>query len=151
VAKRIQLNGIAALLITVALLAVTGLRLLSLGESDDATLQEKVRLELWSELMGEAGETNRRIRESGVYDEALATAEGARPESITILRLSTSRPLFSWRSSDRVIVHVKYRFAGSKQLRERYLEFRHGLIGDSWRYRYDSSTVSYYLNLLSVG
>ena len=147
-AKTMNINGVAALVIAVALLGVSGMRILSLGNSTDPALKAAVRQALWVSLMGETGEKVARIRESGDYSEALGTVANAAPASIMILTLGASRPIFSWTSSERVVVHVKYRVQGSERIRERYLEYKHGLIGNSWSFQYDSTLVSYYLNLI---
>ena len=141
--KTFQFSGPVAMIILIVALGVVGLRMASLGGNSDPALETAVR----QELMGEKYQSmldsvKRMVKEKKVDIEAI-------DKPVNIFKLSTSEPLFSGLSSKkRVIVYVRYVLAGQNKTKERYMEFHYGAIGSSWRYRRDSSVVSYYLNLL---
>lgn len=142
-----SVSGGLALLVLIGAGVLVGWRLAAMAGGAPAELEQAVRSELWSEQSGRLADQAKGILERGAFAEVPAMIEGASPQSITIERISRSAPLLSAASNERVVVKVAFRLPGEGKQRVRYMDFQHGRVGDTWRYRYDTSALSYYLNL----
>ena len=77
-------------------------------------------------------------------------------ESVTTAKLNVesvqaSSPLFNFSTSKDVVVKVTYSLddaSGTRDRKTKYYLFKHGSVGNSWSYKYESNVVSYYLNFI---
>ena len=101
-------HGVAAAIIAVV---VVGVRLTTLGESDDPELRAVVQAELLNELGGNLG---RALRDVDTTDpESLAEVlELADEASIDVHSIQLSRPLLSMSSNEKTIARVEYTLPG---------------------------------------
>jgi hypothetical protein len=145
--KEFQFTGLAAIGVGLLLIGAITMRFFSFADSTDATLEQKVRNELWSTFSGHhLGPEINRIRKEKDYDSVGSLLEKSSPEAITIEQISRSEPLMSWSSNQEVIVRVKFLFPGDTETRTEYMLFEHGGILQSWSYRYDTTAFAYYSN-----
>ncbi|MFE8070281.1 hypothetical protein QQM79_04415 [Marinobacteraceae bacterium S3BR75-40.1] len=142
---KFQFTGINAVIALIVVVALVGLRLATLGESDDPALREAVKTELMSELGGRTGEALANLDRTNPEAVRKLTQE-ASLDAIHIHRLSVSKPLLSLSSDEKAIVRVQYNLADDPE-EVKYWQFRHSPIG-GWRYQYTSTVVGYYLNFL---
>jgi len=143
----IKITGKSAVVVGLLLLIALGFRMASFSDSQSPILEKKVRDVLWSTYSGNhlSLEINR-IKDERDYDSVGALLEKASPEAIVIEQISRSEPLISLSSNQEVIVRVDYRFPDEIETQTEYMLFEHGSLLKSWSYRYDVSSISYYLN-----
>lgn len=133
------------LTIGVVLLATVGLvRVATLGETNDPVLREAVRAELRNDLGA------RTSKELASFDapkgDGVALAKRADPAGVEIHSAKVSKPLLSFSSSENAVVLVEYSLPDGPR-RSEYWLFEHS-VAAGWRYRRETSSLSYYLNFL---
>lgn len=140
--KTKPIHGVAAAVVAVVFI---GLRLATMGESDDPELRAAVQAELLNDLGGNLG---RALEDVDVSDPAdiAAVLELADEANIDIHSIQLSRPILSMSTNEKTIARVEYTLPGASR-RSEYWRMSNGLVG-GWRYRGPSTQVSYYLNLL---
>jgi hypothetical protein len=145
--QNFQITGKAAVTVGLILIVVlVAIRMVTLSDSHDATLEKAVRSELWLRYGDRLGTEINKIRTEGDYGSVPSLLDKASPDAISIERISRSEPLMSWSANQKVIVLVHYRFPDDTETQMEYMRFEHGSMLDVWRYTYDVSVVSYYLN-----
>ena len=145
--KRVQFSRKAAIGVGILLIIGIIIRFFTLADSTDATLEKKVRGELWSTYSGHhLGPEINRIQKEQDFDSVGSLVKNASPDAITIEQISRSEPLMSWSSNQEVIVRVRYRFPGNTNTQTEYMLFEHGGLLNSWSYRHDTSAIAFYLN-----
>jgi hypothetical protein len=127
------------------LLAAVGLvRVATLGETNDPALREAVRAELLNDLGA------RTSKELASFDaskgDGVALAKRADPAGIDVHSTKVSKPLISFSSSENAVVLVEYSLPDGPR-RSEYWLFEHSAAA-GWRYRRETSSLSYYLNFL---
>lgn len=146
----VKLAGWQIAIAAVVLLAVVGGRLMTFNDQrDDAELVEKLKFEIMTEYLPNDVDALRAAVESGDSELIGEVAGSVTSSKITIESVQTSYPLFSFTSSNEVVVKVRYSLddaSGNRNRATNYYLFSHGLIGNTWSYRHKTTVVSYYLN-----
>jgi hypothetical protein len=143
--QTIKFNGISGIIALVAVIGFVLFRIATMGNNTDPDLEKAVRQELLSDSAGASVETLKAMWKNRTLGKD--SIKKLDPFNIDILKLSSSQPLFSTSSNERVIVYVKYMIPSRSEPMERYMEFTHYALGNRWRYNYDTSNISYYFNL----
>ncbi len=139
-----RIQGWAAVAIAVV---VIGVRLLTIGNSDDPRLHQAIKAELANDLGNNLGKAM--ASQDGALSEQdmQRLVELADRNAIMVLSASVSKPLLSLGSSDKVIVKVRYSLP-EQATQQEYWRFSHSMLS-GWRVRgRHSSAISYYLNFL---
>lgn len=149
-----NIKGWGAIVIALILVGIIGFRLISFDDlKDDEDLMREIELQLTTEYLPDDAERLKEAYESGNEGELSAVADSITSTEVDVKSVKASSPIFSLSSSGEVVVKVEY--ALNDDMGERredtvyYLfEKRSHSIGSDWRYMYDSSAVSYYLNFI---
>ena len=138
-----KLSGMQGIIALVAVLALVGVRLATLGESEDEGLHTAIRAELLNHLGADLGPALRDLDPSD--PEAVERVlELADEENIELHSVKVSAPLLSMSSNQRTIVFVEYTLPNGDRESD-YWRFSNALVG-GWVYRGPSTALSYYLN-----
>lgn len=143
--QEIKFNGIAGIIALFGIIGFVLLRLATLGGNSDPDLESAVRQELLSDSATGSVEMLKSMWKNKTLESG--SVDKLNPFNIEIIELSSSQPLMSGSSRERVIVYVKYFIPTESEPLERYMEFTHYMVGNRWRYNYDTSVISYYFNL----
>ena len=147
---QMKLKGWQVVVGVIILVAVMGVRLASVGDQvNDAELNEKLKLEIMTDYFPDDVAKLRVAVESGDRDLIDQVAGSITSSEMTITSVQTSYPLFSFTSSQKVVVKVAYSLDdenGNRKKAINYYYFNHGSIGNTWSYQYRANVVSYYLN-----
>lgn len=145
--KEVQLSGKVGIGIVILIILGIALRFLTITDSTDAKLNQKVREELWSTYSGlHLGPEINRIKEEQDYDNVDSLLKKASKDAITIEKIDRSEQLLSWSSNQKVIVRVYYRFPEEAKTQVEYMYFEHGALLNTWSFRYNTSALAFYLN-----
>ena len=144
----IKLGGTGAVIVIILALGLYGFGVLrSLSNFQNAALEEVIRSELGMDVGNQALQELEQMVQSGDtsgLEENLAKFD---TEAIQILEMNMSRPILSWKSSERKIIYVRYQEPNSSEIRERY--FRCERVGiNSWGFCMGSTAASFYLDIL---
>ncbi len=148
---RTNITGWKAIVIAVALLGLVGYRIATIGKpSQDEHLLRAVKNQLIMEQYPRIADQVKDLYESGETEGISELAESFGEEGIRIHSVTTSSPLFSFSTKrKRVIAKVTYTLAdttANRTARVRYISFDHYPLRQKYRYRYESSALSYFLN-----
>lgn len=139
-----KIQGWTALAIAVALI---GVRLMTIGPSDDPRLHAAVKAELANDLGNQLGKTLDAHDGAWGEQDMQRLVDLADRNAIMVLSTKVSKPLLSLGDSDKVVVQVRYSLP-EQAARQEYWRFSHSLLS-GWRVRSrHSSALSYYLNFL---
>ena len=139
-----KIQGWAAVVIAVV---VIGVRLMTIGSSDDPRLHQTIKAELANDLGNNLGKAM--AAQDGAFSEQdmQRLVELADRNAIMVLSTKVSKPLLSLGSSDKVIVQVRYSLP-EQATQQEYWRFSHGMLS-GWRVlSRHSSALSYYLNFM---
>lgn len=150
--QRFELTGKTAAIAGIAVIALVGFRLATMGGgSDDPVLEREVRLHLQSNtLTGDVDSLRQAVHseDQQAFDRAMGSIEAGGAE---LHAIQVSKPLLSFASggSD-AVVKVTYsptsgEQAGTTQVT--YMLFEHSPLAGTWHYRYETSSYKYWSNL----
>jgi hypothetical protein len=149
---KIKLKGWHAVVVLVVLVGFIIARLVTFGDKkDDSTLMRKLEVELVCDYFPDEAAKLREAYDSGDAEELQNAVESVTTAKLNIESVQASTPLFDFSTSKDIVVKVTYSLVDSSGTRDRktkYYLFNHGPVGNNWRYKYDTSVVSYYLNFL---
>jgi hypothetical protein len=142
---RFRLNPVHVGVALAVIAILAAVKVATLGESDDPKLHEAIRTELLSELGGRIGQE---LQSLDTEDRAAVAAftEHADPDAIEVHSASVSKPLLSVGTSTNAVVRVEYTLPGGPR-QIVYWRFKHSAMA-GWRYRYETSALAYYTNLI---
>ena len=148
----INFTGWKAVAVIVVLLGVFGLRLMTFNDKiDDKSLMREIELQLMSDYFPDDVEELKAAMDSGDKEELERVANSIASTKLNVESVQTSYPLFSLSARKKVVVKVTYSLddaSGTRKKGTNYYLFRHGSIGNAWRYRHKTTVVSYYLNFV---
>jgi hypothetical protein len=139
-----KFGGLAGLIVLVAVAAVVFYRAGTIGEVDDPKLDREIRSELRLRLGERTGRSISNLDRNDP-DAVNVFIQNTDPDAIEIHSTRVSKPVLSFGTRKKTVVRVEYRLPGDHR-RTEYWEFKKSLGG--WRYRRETSAVSYYLNFL---
>lgn len=146
------ITGWKAVVIAVALLALVGYRIATIGKpSTDEHLLRAVKNQLIMEQYPRIADQVKNLYESGETEGISELAQSFGEEGIRIHSVTISSPLFSFSTKKKVIAKVSYTLTDTtdaRTARVRYISFDHYPLSQTYRYRYDSSALSYFLNFM---
>lgn len=143
--EEFHVGGKGTAIVFVLIIITMALRVFSLSDSDDTQLQQKVREQLWLTYATTLGQEIEAARLSNNFDRINELLAKSSADAITIEGVAVSKPLFSWSSSENVIIEVTYRLPDSSLSETRYMRFNHSVVS-GWSYRFNSNAFSYYTN-----
>lgn len=147
-----QFKGWHALVAVVVLLGLVGIRLLTFSDKrNDAELMQALEVELMSDYYPDLAERLQAAYDSGDPDALDQVAASVTSTRVEVESVRISSPLLDFSSPKDVVVKVQYALqddAGAREERTRYYLFQHRALGNTWRYQYETSAASYYLNFL---
>ena len=150
--SKIKFTGWQAVVILVVLIGVIIARLVTFGDKkNDSTLMRKLEVELVCDYFPNEAAKLREAYDSGDAEELQNAVESVTTAKLNIESVQASSPLFDFSASKDVVVKVTYSLVDSSGTRDRktkYYLFNHGPVRNNWRYKYETSVVSYYLNFL---
>jgi hypothetical protein len=143
----IQLKGKVGVIGLIVVILALGIRITTLGESNETALRQAVGAELVLRLGGRISDDLASIGSVEAMDaEATQTLlERADSEGITVHSMIVSKPVLTFASSEDVVVQVEYSLPQGPRQKEYWL-FQHSVIA-GWRYRYQTTAWAYYTNL----
>jgi len=149
---KIKLSGWQGIVAVIAVIALIIFRLSTFSDTSDNTdLIEELEFQLMTEYFPDDVENLKTLYESGYEEELEEAVESITTSELTILSVQTSSPLLSFKSKQKVIVKVVYSLDdsfGNRKKGTAYYRFDHRALGNTWRYRYRSGAISYYLNFI---
>jgi hypothetical protein len=149
---KINLKGWKAIAGLVVLIAVIGVRLMTFSDlTDDETLMREIELQLMTDYFPDDVERLRAVLETGDKHEVERVAKSITSTKMNVESVQASSPLFSFATSTEVVIKVGYSLVDDSGTRERgtkYYLFERGSLVDVWRYMYDVTAISYYLNFI---
>jgi hypothetical protein len=141
-----------ALVAVVVVLGLVGIRLLTFSDKrNDAELMQALEVQLMSDYYPDLAERLQTAYDAGDEDTLEQVAASVTSTKAEIESVRISSPLLDFSSPKDVVVKVQYALqddAGAREERTRYYLFRHGGLGNTWSYQYETGAVSYYLNFL---
>lgn len=145
---QLQLKGKAGIGGLLLVAGLVGLRVASLGESDDPELRRAVQAELLTRMGARTGQDLADIDDVRDVDAETVGDLLARsnPLGIEVHSMRVSRPILAASSSEDVVVQVEFSLPRAEPEREYWL-FRHSAVG-GWEYRRTTTALSYYLNVM---
>jgi len=149
---KIELTGWKAIVVVVVLLGVVGLRLVTFSDKkNDNALMRQIELQLTTDYFPNDVEKLKAVYETGDTDEMERMAESITSTKLNVESVEASYPLFDFSTPKKVVIKVKYSLNDASGTREKgtnYYLFQHGSLFNTWRYKYKTGVVSYYLNFL---
>ena len=146
----IKLTGWKAIAVLIVLLGVVGFRLMTFNDKkNDKALMRQIELQLTTEFLPNDVERLKAAFETGDEDQMQSVAESITSAKLHIGSVQASYPLFDFSTSKDVVVKVSYSLYDASGIRKtgtKYYLLKHGSIGNTWQYKYDTTVVSYYLN-----
>ncbi len=146
----IKLSGWQAVLALVVLAVLVGVRFMTFQDkTDDRELMQNLETQIISDYLPKETERLRVAVDSGDRDRISKVADsvtGAKPK---IESVQISSPLLDFSTPKDVVVKVVYSLAEGSKSRDRktlYFLYRHGAIGNTWSYQYETTSMRYYLN-----
>ncbi len=147
-----KLTGAQAAIGAVVIAGIVMFRLTTVGDQvTDEALMKQLEIQLTSEYLPEHVAKMKAMWESGTKEEVANLGEYATSTKLNILSVQASYPLFSFASSQDVIVKVEYSVdnaQGNIQSGTEYYRFTHSVVGNTWSYQHDTGETAYYLNFL---
>lgn len=147
-----KLTGWQAIVAIVVLIGVLGLRLATLDDKkSDAALMREINQKLLTDYFPNDVARLKEAVEGGNGEQVASVAESVTSTRVDIESVRVSSPLFGFSNLKDVVVKVTYSLNDASGTREKgtvYYLFRHGLIGNTWRYKSKSGVVQYYLNFM---
>jgi hypothetical protein len=144
-----KLSGWQAIVVLIGFVIV---RLATFSDKrGDADLLQELEFQLMTEYFPDDVANLEEVYESGDEEELDEAVESITSTELTIISVQTSSPLLSFKSNEKVIVKVVYSLDDAYDNRQKgtkYYRFQHGALGNTWRYRYNASIASYYLNCI---
>ena len=148
----IKVTGWKAIAAVVVVIGIFGVRLMTFSDKkDDNALMRKIELQLMTDYFPDDVEKLKAVYEAGDVDEVERVAKSITTTRLNIESVQASSPLFDFSTPKDVVVKVRYSLQDASGTRERgtnYYLFKHGALGNSWQYKYQTSAVFYYLNFL---
>jgi hypothetical protein len=146
----IHLKGWHSALAVVVIIGLVIFRFMSFQDkTDDKNLMKLIETHILSDYFPEEVARMQASVDSGDKDLMAQTVESVTSAKPVIESVKISSPLLSFSSPRDVVVKVVYGLSEGPGIRDRktvYYTVRHGGIGNTWRHRYESNILSYYLN-----
>ena len=148
----VKLTGWTAVLGVLVLAGVVVFRIVTFNDqTNDEDLMRSLETELMSDYYPDEVARLSAAMDEGDRENLSRVAESVTSAKANIESVQTSAPLFSFSSRKEVVVKVVYSLkdsVGKRDRKTKYYLYRHGAIGNSWQYKYETSIVRYYLNLI---
>jgi hypothetical protein len=148
---RIRLKGWQAMAALVVVVAIVVARLVSLGDmTGDAALMQALRTQLVSDYFPQEVADLAAAQSSGDAERLRIMSERVTTARLNVESVQASRPLFSFSTSEEVVVKVTYSLEdaiGTRGRKTKFYLFRHGALGNVWQCRHETGAASFYLNL----
>ena len=147
----IKLSGWKVIPVILVLIVILGVRIIGSKETDENLVRE-INLLLMSEyLPGDAAKI-KALYETGNMEKLSKAARSITTTTIDLESVKSSYPIFNFSTGKKdVVVKVVYVIKDTDGIREsgvKYYEFEHRPLGNTWRYRYEVTALSYFLNFL---
>ncbi|MFC1580293.1 hypothetical protein ACFL4N_05210 [Thermodesulfobacteriota bacterium] len=147
---KIHLKGWQGLVVLVVLIGVVIVRLTTFSDNkDDSALMQKLEVQLMCDYFPNEAAKLREAYDSGDSEELQNAVKSVTTAKLNIESVQTSSPLFDFSTSKDVVVKVTYSLvdaSGTRDRKTKYYLFKHGSVGNSWSYQYETGVVRYYLN-----
>jgi hypothetical protein len=144
------MRGWQAVLPLLALIAIVGVRLLTFrDQTDDVKLMRDLESQIVSDYLPNEVARLQVAMQAGDRQQLSGVAQSVTGAKPRIESVQISYPILAFSSSKDVVVKVVYALVEGDRSRDRktlYFLYTHGVIGNTWRYRYETTALSYYLN-----
>lgn len=148
--SKIKLTGWQAIAVVVVFIGAFGIRLMTLSDKkDDDALVRQIEMRLMTDYLPNDVEKLKAVYETGDVDDVDRVVESIASTKLNVESAKASFPLFKFSTPKDVVVKVCYSVndaSGTREKGMKYYLFRHGALGNTWQYKYESGPVSYYLN-----
>jgi len=146
--QTIKLKGLQVIAGAVILIALIGIRLMTMADKkDDKALMKQIEVQVMCDYYPDLAERIKAIQKADDMEKAHKIVKSVTSTKPVIESVKVSSPLFDFSSSMEVVVKVIYSLeddSGTIDRRTRYYLFDKSLLG--WHFQYETTAVSYYLN-----
>ncbi|MEX0323749.1 MAG: hypothetical protein AB3N63_16425 [Puniceicoccaceae bacterium] len=148
----IKLTGWKAIVVLVAIIGLVGYRFISQKDlTDDVDLMRKIEMELQTLYVPDQVDQMKAAQEAGDMKKLEELAKAVTTTKLTVLSVKASQPMFDFSSPRDVVLKVTYTLEDASTApveHTNFYLFEHSYVTGNWRYRYESSSIGYYLNFL---
>lgn len=145
-----KLSGWHVIIAAGVLIAVAAGRFMTLSDkTDDKNLMKSLETQLVSDYFPDDVERLKAAWESGDKDAVTEVANSVTTTKVKIESVQASYPLLSLSTSKDVVVKVTYSLldeSGPRGRKTNYYLYSHGAVGNTWSYRYETSSARFYLS-----
>ncbi len=147
-----KFSGWQAVVAIIVVAALMGARVMSFSDQrGDQELMKDLEIQIMSDYLPEYVDRLKADYATGESEKIAQMAESFTTHQVNVEEVKISSPLLDFSAPRDVVVKVTYSLTDSAGTLERktvYFLYSHGGLANRWSYQYETSAISYYLNLL---